>query len=76
MGSFETDEQIIARKERERAVAKAWREFGSSSKLARRLASTLPAANPRPKSIIVTRNRRVDKHQQDWKSWGTPGRRP
>ncbi len=57
---YESDEQIIARKERERAVKAAWRDFKRTTPLARKLAATLPAANPRPKAIIVTRNRRTD----------------
>jgi hypothetical protein len=75
--SFETDDQIIARKAREKELKKAWRAFsGSADRKTRRALSRLPAANPQPKAIIVTHNHRVDTSPEGktcWKSWRGTG---
>lgn len=57
---IETDEQIIARRARERAVKSAWHHWKKAVPLARKLAACLPSANPVPKTIIVTRGRIQD----------------
>lgn len=59
---METDEQLTARIQRERAVKKAWREFNRTPKTRRerKLIANLPAANISSKSIIVTRGRVQD----------------
>jgi hypothetical protein len=73
---YESDEQIAHRKQREQAVATAWRQFrAESSRSVRRKLAHLPPANAQPKAIVITGNRKVDRRQTDWKSWGTPGRR-
>jgi hypothetical protein len=67
--AIETDEQIAARKERERAVQAAWRGW-KKSKRERRIVARLPAANSVPKAIIVTRDR-----VQDGSGGGRPTQR-
>jgi len=51
---MESDEDIIARKARERELAAAWKEF-RSSKAVRKAIGNLPSANPVPHPIIVPR---------------------
>lgn len=67
---LETDEQIIARRTREKEVKEAWRDWKKKVPLAKKLAATLPPANPAPKKLIVTRNRRPGPDTIRWRSWG------